>query len=293
MRTFAAIGLLVVAQGLAGCDGSGSPSALVTPSPAPQPVPQPGPPPAPTAVRVDGWVYDSAFRILAGASVEILDGPQAGTSTTADAMGHFSMTGTVDDTTRFRATMEGHLASIGSLSSSCAGCSARFIYFYLAVNAPPVNMAGEYNLTFVADACVTLPSELQTRTYGATIAPGSNSHSPVDTFYTVAVSGAPFVANYGGFSIGVAGDLVAFELRGEGPTLIEQVAETTYLGFDGRAEARVNPANVSTISAAFIGSINYCALPAPIGQYWDCNPARAVAHAECQSTTHRLILTRR
>ena len=291
MRVFAVIGLLVVAQGLAGCDGARSPSALVAPSPAPQP----GPPPAPqpTAVRVDGWVYDSAFRILAGASVEILDGPQAGTRTTADARGHFSMTGTVDDTTRFRATMEGHLASIGSLSSSCASCSARYIYFYLAVNASPVNMAGDYTLTFVADACINLPSELQTRTYGATIAPGSNSHSPADTFYTVTVSGALFAANYGSFSIGVAGDLVAFELRGEGPTLIEQVAENTYLGFDGRAEARVETATVSTISAFFSGSINYCALPAPMGQYWGCNPAHAVAHAECQSTTHRLILTRR
>jgi hypothetical protein len=70
---------------------------------------------------VNGWVFDSAFRPLAAASVEVLDGPQAGTSATANAEGHLSLTGTFDDTTRFRATTEGHVAATqtwGRLSPS-------------------------------------------------------------------------------------------------------------------------------------------------------------------------------
>lgn len=73
-------------------------------------------------------------------------------STTADAEGQLSLTGTSDDRTQFRATKEDH-----------------------------------YTLTFVADStCTDLPNELRTRTYAATITPESNSHSLAHTLFSLA-----------------------------------------------------------------------------------------------------------
>jgi hypothetical protein len=290
MRMMVGIVLLVIAPGLAGCGHSPAPVAPLAPSPVPQAAPPS------TAIQVTGWVSDSAFRPLAGASVEVLDGPQAGTVAVVDATGQFSLTGTFDDATRFRATKDGHVPTTGTLSPVCTNCSSsrRYIYFYMAVLAPPVDIAGDYTLTFIADSsCSSIPSELRTRTYAATITPGSNGHSPANTYFNAAVSGASFLADYQSFPIGVAGDLVAFELRGDGPYLVEALEPNTYIGFDGRAEASVATSAVSTISASFQGWIDYCALKSPMGQYYSCIPGQAVAHAECQSTNHRLILTRR
>jgi hypothetical protein len=285
-----AILLLAISLGAAGCAGSRASSAPVAPSPLPQPAPRSN------NVEVTGWVYDTAFRSLAGTSVEVLDGPQAGASTITDAEGRFSLTGTFDDATRFRAIRAGHAAGTGTFSPTCATCSTtrRFMFFYLATLEPPVDIAGDYTLTFIADsACTDIPSHLRTRTFTATIAPGSNSHSPPNTFFNATVSGATFLEHYGSFPVGVAGNLVAFDLRGEGPYLVEEVAPNTYVGFDGRSEATMGPGGASTISTSFQGRIDYCALRAPMGQYYSCPPGLASARVECESIHHQLILTRR
>jgi hypothetical protein len=166
--------------------------------------------------------------------------------------------------------------------------------FHLAALTPPVNMAGDYTLTFVADsACTDLPNELRTRTYGATIMPAAGQNAPVNTSFNVALGGASFLADYTSFPIGVAGDFVRFLFGHDGPGIVEQVAPNAYLEFDGLAEATVGPSPVSTISTSFDGSINYCALRSPLGSYPDCIPSQAVAHAECHSKNHWLTLTRR
>ncbi len=84
MRSLSGILLLLAVHGLAGCTRS-------TPS---------SPSPVSGGLFIQGTVSDTAFRPLAGARVEVLDGPQAGLSTTANAQGEFSLTGTFDDGTR-------------------------------------------------------------------------------------------------------------------------------------------------------------------------------------------------
>ena len=42
-------------------------------------------------------MVDTADRPLAGAIVDVVDGPQAGTSATSDTKGEFSLTGAFDD----------------------------------------------------------------------------------------------------------------------------------------------------------------------------------------------------
>src|SRR5262249_11938595 len=153
---------------------------------------------------------DTAFRPLPGATVEVLDGPQTGMSTIVDAEGSFSLSGTFDDATRFRAAKEGHLTT--TQVSRTVPNAGRYLDFHLEVSAPPVNMAGDYTLTFIADsACVGLPDDMRTRTYAATITPSHPTNIPTaNTNFQVSLSGASFLPSHDSFPIGVAGDFVMF-----------------------------------------------------------------------------------
>ena len=293
-RTRSGLVLLLLAQGLAGCGRSTTPNPTAPTGPTVAPAPTPSPTPPPNGELIQGSVSDTAFRPLAGTTVEVLDGPQAGTSTTSDATGHFSLTGTFDDTTRFRATKEGHAAATGTLRPTCARCDPRWwIQFTLEVLAPPVNMAGDYTLTFIADsACVDLPNEVRTRTYAATITPGS-----ANTNFQVALSGASFFPSpgsfpsHGSFPIGVAGNYVGFWFAD--PALVEEIAANTYVVLYGAAGASVGASGMSTIAVSWDGSFEYCAGKSTMGQSGDCSSIQTVAQAECESKNHQLILTRR
>ena len=82
---------------------------------------------------------DSALRPIAGARVELLDGPQAGASTTTNALGEFVLSGTVDDTSRFRASKAGHVAANATIVPDCDRCNPRrWVHFYLSVLDAPV-----------------------------------------------------------------------------------------------------------------------------------------------------------
>jgi hypothetical protein len=283
MRILRGALLVVLGLGLAGCGNTGS-------SPAPSPVQPPAPQAAP--FQVTGFVFDTANRALAGAIVEVLDGPQAGASATAAASGAFSLTGTFDRTTRFRATDEGHVAATRSFDSIATNKS---IFFALDVLAGPVNIAGDYTLTFVADsACAgELPSEVRTRTYAATITPYSSSGHPANTLFTAALSGAELDTYYNRMFIFVAGDYLDFDLSDN--YLVEEVGPETYLLIAGVGAVSVGRSGVSTISASFKGVFDYCVMKSEPenGAPYRCVPSEAVAHAQCESANHRLILTRR
>lgn len=242
-------------------------------------------------------MYDSAFRVLAGAVVEVVDGPDAGRSTNADAEGRFSFSGTFDDDTRFRASKEGHISQTQTRSPQCQTCNPNYyVYFTLATLAPPVNLAGNYTLTFIADsACAQLPAEVRTRSYQATVTLMPTTRHPAGTFFELTVGGAPFLANFKTVPLHVAGDYFAVELgdfHGQ-PGLVEQLAETTYLAFSGSAPVSVGSSTLSSISVPFEGLIDYCVLPAAMGSRYSCVPASAGARTDCQSTRHRLVLERR
>ena len=163
------IALLLLVQGLAGCSDSPSPVAPTAPSDVNSPV-NGG---ELIGELINGTVLDSALRPLSGARVEFVDGPQAGRFTNSRANGEFSLRGTVDDTTRFRATKEGHVTATATILPICDRCNPkRWMHFFLSPLDAPVALAGDYTLTFIAEsACANLPDELRTRTYAATIAP--------------------------------------------------------------------------------------------------------------------------
>jgi hypothetical protein len=284
--------LVVLTLQLVGCHGA-APSAPSAPIPA-------IPVTLSTSTLVYGYVADTLLRPLAGATVEVLDGPQAGVVVTSIATGEFQLNGTFDDATRFRASKAGLVATTGTLAPKCPTCNGRSLTFYLTVEAAPVSIAGDYTLTLTADpACRALPDDVRTRTYAATISPATSGNTPANSVFWATVSGGSFLQYFNWFQVGVAGADVGIELRGEGPSIIEDMGTVIkdmgthrYVAFEGRADVRVATSLVSTITAPFDGSIDYCELKSDIGSYYNCS-AGATANVPCTSKNHLLTLTRR
>jgi hypothetical protein len=287
MKNVARSSLLVVvlAQGLAGCGGSSLPSTPSVPSPAQQPAPQPIP-----SFQVSGHVYDAVDRALEGATVEVLDGPQVGTVTTSDAAGAFSLTGSFDEATRFRASRAGYITA----SKFFRGiATTRAIGFFLDGVAAPVNIAGDYRVTFVADsACAEFPSDVRTRTYLAAIRP--DPHFPLQpSHFRAQLSGASLDGYYNTIGISVTEDFIRFDMSDN--FILEEVSPDAYLTIGGVGGTAVSASVESTISAPFQGTFDYCKTTAEPDEdnNYSCLPDLAIAHAQCSSKNHQLILTRR
>lgn len=299
-----ALAVLWLALGVIGC-GSDSPATPTRPSPFPEPLPIASSP------EVTGVVLDTAFRPLADARVEVVDGPHAGISTLTSDTGAFMLAGTFTSATRFRATKEGHFPATQAWTCSGGSCaevngSQPWLGFYLRVVAAPVDISGVYTLALVADAaCADLPDHVRTRTYTATITPGANPNTNVvdGTSFTLTVSGATLFGDFPSLGIGVAGDYLGFWLYGgHDPALVEVLAPGTYLAFSGNAEASVATSGLSTISARLDGWIEYCATASPMRAGYRCDTSAAptdptaspvLARVHCESANHRLVLTRR
>ena len=107
------------------------------------------PPPAvvvPNQHRVTGMVTDTGFRPIAGATVEVLEGPHAGMTITSNGSGQFTLVGAFEVGTRVRARREGYLDGLSQLMSSCATCVPQFwVNISLGLMVAPANIAGEIN----------------------------------------------------------------------------------------------------------------------------------------------------
>jgi hypothetical protein len=93
--------------------------------------------------------------------------------------------------------------------------------------------------------------------------------------------------------IAVAGDCLSFDLSDN--FLLEEVADETYFAIGGVGGGSVGAAGVSTITASFQGTFDYCVMNTDLldASRYNCAPDVAVVHAQCESKNHRLILTRR
>ncbi len=290
MKHFGPIVLLVLVQGVAGCGGYEPAPVPVAPSPLPQPN-SPAPVSEPPVLR--GSVADTAFTLLAGARVEIVDGPQAGEFVMTDSTGSYVLTGPFAGSETIRATKDGYVASTRMFSSSLGPLQNQyFIAFSLNVLAAPVNLAGDYTLTLVADgACTQLPDEVRTRSYAVAITREPSSiYRPDDTLFSVAFTGSDFVDSRRGFSIGVAGNDIGIWVSD--PRVVERLGANNYLAIEGEARTTV-AAPASTIAAAFGGTIEYCESTAPLVPYYSCDPRLGAKKAVCESKNHRMIFQRR
>src|SRR4029453_2423906 len=92
--------VLGIVSGVWACDrGSSSPS---TPSPVRPSAPQPA------VLPISGYVYDTAFRPVAGASVQLVDGPQSGRMKLVGPGGFFFYEGTFSMPVPRGATKDGY-----------------------------------------------------------------------------------------------------------------------------------------------------------------------------------------
>jgi len=285
MRNVVAIATLVSAGLLTGC-GSGH-SSINAPGTAPSAAS-----PAPsgtTQIQLDGYVYDTGFRPIGGATVEVLDGPQAGTVLTSQADGHFSGVGVFNGVT-MRATKSGYAPDTKAVRLTTGG---GWIYFDLISLTPPVTIASNYTLTIAADSsCTSLPEELRTRTYSTTVTPGANVNVPTNMSFGGYVTDAQMAPSGNGFFIGVSGDYIGFSTNGEGPSLVEDLGNNRYLAYaiDARFPGVVPGA--STMSASFTGTIEYCELPPGPIAYYDCS-RNYDRREQCTRTNGRITLMAR
>jgi hypothetical protein len=283
-------GAALFALGICACDGDNR--SVIGPSPAGSSE-TPSPTSASATVRVQGAVTDSAFRPLAGVRVEVISGPDAGMTTQTDVAGQYALTGSFDETTEVRVSKDGHLTASRALGQRCSTCRNWAIYFHLEVPAPPVDLAGNYTVSFDADSACELPDSVRRRSYPATLSAVVNQYIPKNTLFEVALSDSTFLAEYSYFTVAVAGDYVAFNLGGTyEPFLVEQLEANTYLAIGGSASASVASSR-STISVALEGTIEYCKLRAPVGDAYLCSALSAIEQARCPSMNHRLTLAPR
>lgn len=139
MRTLHRILALAVVIACAGCDNADAPPRPLAPTPVAQP--QPPTPPQSSTPRLNGRVTDTAFRALANARVEVLNGPHAGSAISSNATGEFSfLLEHVSETTRVRAEKEGYTAATRT-PLKCPTCPNYNVGFQLALPVAPATMS--------------------------------------------------------------------------------------------------------------------------------------------------------
>jgi hypothetical protein len=261
-------------------------------APSPPPVLPPSPP---SHLNLIGFVYDTAFRPVGGATVNLLDGAQAGASTQSNESGRFSFTGAFADPTTVRVSKDGYAVATETAKSNNSSTGAIWALVELDELARPVDLTGDYALTIVANsACVGIPSNLRTRTYAASIRLAPDAHTQPGTALTLTVDSGSFVPDRSSFAIGVAGSHVAFSIYSrEDFGLVEKIAPGTFLAIQGIATASIGTGPVTTISTPFSGVIDYCALESDTGWTYQCNSGPRSDYQHCESSQHQLMVSRR
>jgi hypothetical protein len=173
---------------------------------------------------------------------------------------------------------------------------ARPELFFRLIPTQLIDLEGVYSVTFTAaDSCSQIPTELRTRAYVATVSPERSDR----TNFTLKLSGDSFQPAYDTFWAGVADDAVllsvyswdAFRWWLEDHPIVERLGEGRFVAMVGTARALGVTSSASAITAAFRGTISYCAaLTEPTIPSF---PATCSAAIECQSDGHRLLLARR
>jgi hypothetical protein len=289
MRMLRMMSLWVVIAAL-GC----GPRPTSTPM-APSPSPLPSPPSPPSYTTLNGYVYDTAFRHVAGATATLLDGAQAGASTQSNESGRFTFAGTFNDFTAVRVSKDRYADATATARPNNSSSGALWAFPVLDELAKPVDIAGDYSLTIVVDsACTGIPSEVRTRTYAASIRPTSDSHTQPGASLTLTVDSGSFRPDRNSFAIGVAGDEVAFIIyNGEDFGLVEKIATGTFLAIGGTARVSMGAGPVTTISTPFSGDIDYCAYQSDNAWTYQCNSGPRAAYEHCEATQNQLTVSRR
>jgi hypothetical protein len=266
---------LLLPLSIAACGGNGGtfPAAVTSPSPTI----------SSSAPFMRGTVSDTAFHNIAGATIQIVNGPSAGLTTTSDANGQWAFSGVLDDSTQFRATKEGYETAVMPLGPYCAACNPnRWVNFSLKTMAAPVNVAGFYAMT-VTVACTSFPEQMRTRTYAVTLPSSANA------YFDVSPTEAKFVPGWDWFQGGVSGNSIGFWFE----TLVEEVAPGNYFLIGVSASGNLRAEHPATITTVAAGRISYCSVDPVSGTFDECLRGRTASVTTCDSPQHTIVLTPR
>ena len=301
MRRHHAALLLIGALAGAACNSPSTSSIVPT---APSPPVGAAPVAQQTGIVVQGIVYDTGYRRLAGATVEVVNGASAGLKVTSGADGGYAIRGAFDAGTQFRATKAGYETGLQPMAAFCQPCNPNFwVYFYLGLPEPPANIAHDYTVTVTADpSCTALPGHARQRTYTTKIVPNETQPTSANTLFAATIDGSSLASElpWQGVWFAVAGnymELTMGDLHGQ-PGILEQTDVNAYFSVGGLGTTTLGSSGVSRIAAAFEGEILHCELrpgvpPLDAGGRFDCAPARAVSRVACQARNHQIVLTRR
>lgn len=256
--------------------GSGDRGSVVAPS---------APSAALPTLAVTGYVDDTTFRPVSGATVEVIDGAQAGLSTRTDDTGKFSFNAAIVSMSRLRATKDGYQPAIQALQVPANAVSrVGPMTFFLATDQPSGNSA---TLTVEADpACAALPSAARSRTYAATVTANSFSTPPNTTFF-VNLDGASLDGYFRSVFVHAVDGVIMFDLSDNG--IEEEIAPEAYL-FVGGVGSTLAPPVATTISAPLTtGFIDYCVVNSDPGAAYPCTDA-ALVRVQCRSPNNRMTL---
>ena len=246
--------------------------------------------PAPRiSFSLSGSVNDTAFRPVGQAKIEVLDGPQAGAVTLTDDAGKFRFAETFTAELTLRASKAGYLEKSDHITN-VIGTSQRNIGLSLESATPPTNLAGNYLMTFSADAaCTSLPPVARSRTYSAVIV---GEASGGGTRFQGRLGGASFappgpsLTRYDSFFVAVFRDFarLLFDDPSFGTAIVEQLGPEMYVGIMGTAEGLITP---STSELPVSGRFEFCDKKAD-APFVQCSIIAIV----CDPSNHHLTLTR-
>ena len=264
-----------------GCGDSG-PVPIAAPTP-------PTPPPTTLTRTFAAVVYDTVSRPVAGAAVEVVDGPAAGLTATTDDRGHLSLNGTFAiGIITFRVSKDGYeTATMRMNVPSNPGPTFTFTLTLRSL-ASPIDLAGNYALTFRADAACSgnLPPEVRARTFTATVAPASTL---VDGF-AVTLAESSLITNAPLF-LAVSGDYVNMWIDPEfGSGVTERLAQDTYFQLMGFATGQARSSATWTIP--FNGVFDYCEVAPTNMSVFLCGTSNPTWRT-CSSTQHELVFAKR
>ena len=250
--------------------------------------------------RIRGMVTDEVRRPLSGAAIRVLDGPMAGTpAATTDASGRFEFSSTTSGTVTLQVNRAGFKSAIHNTRWQPASNGAIEVIRLESQEQPAFQLApGDYAVTISMDPaaardlgslppCAGFPSEMMSRTYGATIA--ESSHSAFDKVVSLV---GPTVFSNSEFWLSTGAQFVGFEI--ESP-FTEELPGFTYLNIFGFAPTG-EPVMVSgpAVSIPFHALFQYCELNAPARRGWEnCQHAATVRFHACVSDSARMVFTRR
>ena len=223
-------------------------------------------PPQRVITEILGQVTDTAFRRLAGARVEILNGPAAGTAVVSDALDDVVIIGEFSGVLAFKATKAGFLPATTELNIQglCERCTPRFYLALESVDPIVTFEPGTYTLTFTADpACTSLPVEARRRTYVATV---SRADGPYTGSYGVRVPGVGLKGFHNAFLLGISGTYLATEDYAA-PTFFERMTANTYVAID----FLIGTTTFDVVSSSGV-SVPYCRLLRVLFRATWCRP---------------------